>query len=121
MKQTSRGIQIDFKEQYAKQVFLIRVSRDQLSNVIDSNFEPAKQDSARVLAFRGMQINFNEQFFKHDSSIRLTWISFSNLIDSIPSGFQGSLTTPVLARTSTLREKQIHFNQHPLKHECQID
>jgi hypothetical protein len=113
MKQTPRGIYIDFNDQYAKQVFSIRVSRDQLSDVIDSNFEPAKQDSAKVLAFRGMQINFNEQSFNHDSSIRLRCISFSNVIDPIPSGFQSSLTKHVLARTSTLRGKQICFNQHP--------
>jgi methionine-rich copper-binding protein CopC len=75
-------MQIDFNEQYEKHESSIRVSRDSLSNVIDSSFDKAKHDFGRISTFRGILIDFNEQYEKHESSIRVSRDSLSNVIDS---------------------------------------
>jgi hypothetical protein len=81
MKSTFRGMYIDFNEQFQKQKPLIRINRDSFSNVIDSSFEPAKQDFGRISTFREMMIDFNEHSEKHESSIRVNHDSLSNAID----------------------------------------
>jgi hypothetical protein len=77
---------IDFTEQFSKHDSSIRISRESLSNVIDSSalrIPPAKHRFPMIWTFRGMQIDFNEHLSKHDSSIRISRESLSNVMDSI--------------------------------------
>jgi hypothetical protein len=106
---------IVFNEQSEKHDSSIRVSRDSLSNVIDSSFSPAKQDFGRISIFRGMQIVCNEQSEKHESSIRVSRDSLSNVIDS---SFDRAKQD--FGRISTFRGMQIDFNEQYEKQESSI-
>jgi hypothetical protein len=74
-------MQIVCNEQDEKHESSIPVSRDLLSNVIDSSLDSAKHDLPRILTFPGMQIVCNEQDEKHESSIRVSRDLLSNVID----------------------------------------
>jgi hypothetical protein len=79
-----RGIQIDFKEQFSKQVSSIRINFDSFSNVTSSRCSHLKKHfRGSISTLRGIQIDCNELSEKHNSSIRVNIESDSNVIVAI--------------------------------------
>jgi hypothetical protein len=62
---TFRGMLINFNDDIEKHDPSICVSREPLSNVIDSIPHSAKHDSPSISSFRGMKINLNEHLEKN--------------------------------------------------------